>query len=181
MEYQKKAVNIEGWEAYQCDTNGVVYGQNGEALKPNINCNGYKYVVFCKNKKTKTIMVHRIIASTFIPNPTKLPVINHKDGNKLNNNPDNLEWTTYSENTQHAINVIHTIKSGKENPLSMAVIGRDKNTNEIKYAFDSLGNAAKYFAKIRNKNSKSIKTVLWRTIHGQKNSYLNCIWQYDNR
>lgn len=51
MEYQKKSVNIEGWEMYQCDTNGIVYGQNGEPLKPNINCHGYKYVVFCKDKK----------------------------------------------------------------------------------------------------------------------------------
>lgn len=178
MNYQKRAVGIKGWEMYQCDTNGIVYGQKGRPLKPNVNQKGYKYVVFCKNSKTKTLMVHRIIASTFIPNPTNLPVINHKDGNKLNNNPDNLEWTTFSENTQHAVNVIHTIKSGKENHLSMTVIGRDKKTNEIKYTFDSLGDAAKYFANIKNKKAKSIKAILWQTIHGKRKSYLGCKWEY---
>lgn len=178
MEYQKKVVNIKGWEMYQCDTNGVIYGQRGKPLKPNINRNGYKYVVFCKNKKMKTMTVHRIVALTFIPNPMNLPVINHKDGNKLNNNIDNLEWATLSENTLHAVNVIHSIKSGKENPLSIKVIGRDKNTNEIKYTFGSLGDAAKYFAKVRNKSTKTIKAILWRVIYGQKNSYLGCTWEY---
>lgn len=59
---------------------------------------GYKIV----NYKNKTYKVHRLIAKTFIPNPLNLPQVNHKDGNKLNNNYLNLEWCTQQQNTQHA-------------------------------------------------------------------------------
>ena len=46
--------------------------------------------------------VHHLVAGAFIPNPMNKPFINHKDGNKLNNDISNLEWVTASENTQHA-------------------------------------------------------------------------------
>ena len=46
--------------------------------------------------------VHRIVAGAFIPNILDKPFINHKDGNKLNNDMSNLEWVTASENTMHA-------------------------------------------------------------------------------
>ena len=72
--------------------------------KQNISQTGY----YCVNgslgsRKNKiTFKVHKAVAETFIANPNNLPVPNHKDGNKLNNHIDNLEWCTYSENMQHA-------------------------------------------------------------------------------
>ena len=106
MEYQKKPVNIEGYEMYQCDTEGIVYGKNGRPLKPNVNKRGYKYVVFCVNGKTKTFQVHRIIALTFFPNTNNLCIVNNLDGNKLNVNADNLEWITTQGNVMNAMYIL---------------------------------------------------------------------------
>ena len=63
---------------------------------------GYRSVYITKiNKKIK---VHRLVALAFIPNnDSNKKLVNHKDGNKLNNHVDNLEWTTSSENVKHAI------------------------------------------------------------------------------
>lgn len=60
--------------------------------------NGYLRVVI--NRKDE--YVHRIIAFCFNDNPRGCKEVNHKDGNKKNNNASNLEWCTRSENNRHA-------------------------------------------------------------------------------
>lgn len=63
----------------------------------------YKFVTLQLEGKQKRMRVHRLVAETFIPNPENKPFVNHIDGNRSNNNVENLEWVTPSENTQHAV------------------------------------------------------------------------------
>lgn len=52
--------------------------------------------------KVHTVFVHNVVAEIFLPNFNKLPIVNHKDGNKQNNSVDNLEWCTAKYNSNHA-------------------------------------------------------------------------------
>lgn len=67
-----------------------------------VGWHGYVWVNLCKNGKTKTYSVHRLVAMAFLENPHSLPAVNHIDGNKENNLVRNLEWCTNSENQIHA-------------------------------------------------------------------------------
>ena len=64
---------------------------------------GYLFIVLSKLGKQKTFILHRLVALAFIPNPLNKRTINHKNGIKTHNSINNLEWNTYSENNQHAI------------------------------------------------------------------------------
>lgn len=71
----------------------------GRWLKTDAIMNGYRCVTLGRNNAR---MIHRIVAETFLPKLNDKNQVNHKDGNKLNNNLNNLEWCTQSENTIHA-------------------------------------------------------------------------------
>ena len=101
--------DIIGYEGlYQVSNLGEVRsvsrrGAKGKILSKSIN-NGYYRVVLCSNSKAKGMAVHRLVAQSFISNPNNLPVVNHKDENKLNNNVENLEWCTQSYNILYSSN-----------------------------------------------------------------------------
>lgn len=71
--------------------------------------NGYLGVTF--GQPRVQFYVHRLVAEAFLVKPTEKHIVNHKDGNKANNSLDNLEWVTYTENLQHAIDNIWTTES----------------------------------------------------------------------
>jgi len=64
---------------------------------------GYLRAKLGDKDNRKNFLVHRLVAIAFIENPNNKPFINHKDGNKINNRFDNLEWVTTKENNIHAI------------------------------------------------------------------------------
>ena len=63
------------------------------------------HVALSKNGKKKWFRIHRLVAQAFIPNHDNLPIINHKDENKLNNRVDNLEWCTTKYNNCYGTRV----------------------------------------------------------------------------
>jgi hypothetical protein len=77
----------------------IVNKHNGHVLKGRSNSKGYLRVCIGK----KFYFIHRLVAEKYVPNPDNKEQVNHKDGNKLNNTADNLEWVNNQENRNHAV------------------------------------------------------------------------------
>lgn len=71
-------------------------------MNPKLGRGEYLHVHLRIPGKSYNKSVHRLVAKAFHPNPENKPWVNHKDGNKLNNAADNLEWCTPKENANHA-------------------------------------------------------------------------------
>lgn len=107
---------------------GFLLNRFGHVLKGSTDKNGYKNVTLSLDGKQKKFLVHRIILKTFQPNNnySKLDV-NHIDGNKENNNLENLEWCTRSEN------ILHAYKTGLQNNVAgKLVVSKDMEKKFIK-------------------------------------------------
>ena len=83
------------------DNNGYITNVRKE-LKVPITNSGYKQAQVYINQKRCVRSLHRLVAESFVDNPENKPVVNHLDGDKLNNNYTNLVWCSRSENDLHA-------------------------------------------------------------------------------
>jgi hypothetical protein len=99
---------INGYEEYEISNLGRVKSfkrdRKGKIMKPKFS-GEYLAVTLCADGQQERKTIHRLVAEHFIPNPSGLPWVNHKDGNKLNNKVTNLEWVTPSENNNHAYEI----------------------------------------------------------------------------
>lgn len=94
--YQNYIITKEG---------SIISKYTGKQVYVHVNKKGYNFVRLYVDGKSKTYLVHRLVAQLYIPNPDNKPEVNHKDGNKSNNNDWNLEWSTSQENVDHAVAV----------------------------------------------------------------------------
>lgn len=111
------------------DSRGASYFRKGKSMKITAskgrNGNGYFVVNLRKNNSSFVACVHVLVATEFIPNPNGLPTVNHKDGNKRNNDVTNLEWSSYRDNN------IHAITNNLRKPRGNKIIQYDFNGNMI--------------------------------------------------
>ena len=131
--------DVLGYEGlYEITETGKVRNcKTGTQLSGNINSHGYVVVSLTKNGKKKDCKLHRLLAITFIPNPYDYDCVNHKDGDKLNNSIDNLEWCTKGYNNRHAREVLQVSTAPK--PVYQSTM-----TGEFVALWATIGQAAKY-------------------------------------
>ena len=108
----------------------------------------YKRVHLSRDGVARWLMVHRLVAEAFVPNPNNFNIVNHIDGSRGNNRADNLEWTTYKGNMEHASRIGRMKGTAtRENQklaievLKKPVIATDKDGNE--FHFESQAEAAR--------------------------------------
>jgi hypothetical protein len=98
----KDSTLIPNFSRYTITKDGVIRNLKGHIMSQHNN--GYmetKLMRDSDNKRT-TCQIHRLVASTYIPNPNNLPQVNHKNGDRMDNRIDNLEWITRKGNIQHS-------------------------------------------------------------------------------
>ena len=104
---------VSGYEGlYEVSNLGRVR-RNGKIIKPSKK-NGYLYLNLCKNGIVRNALIHRLVAQSFLPNPSNFPQVNHKDEDKTNNAVSNLEWCTsqYNSNYSNSKPVLQFDKTG---------------------------------------------------------------------
>lgn len=135
---------------------------------------GYKYVELYNDKlERKKFSIHRLIALHFIPNPNNYPMINHKDGNTLNNSIDNLEWCTASQNTRHAFDTgLLVIRKGESCTQSKLTEQQVKDIHVLKH----YGMKSKTISKIYGVSFSTICDIFqgrtWKSVIIEMEGYI---------
>ena len=109
---------IEDYEGlYKVTSEGQIWSEYSRSyLKPFADNRGYLRVRLYKEGRARTVLISRMVALAFVNNPDNLCTVNHKNGNKLDNSMENLEWMSLSDNVKHAYQSGLNSSSGSNNP-----------------------------------------------------------------
>lgn len=143
--------------------------RKGRILKLAKHRCGYVSARISLNEIKDTLRIHREVAIAFIPNPNNLPQVNHKDGNKINNYVDNLEWCDNSFNQRHAIKTgLKIIKYREEATCFKSRI----------FVYDSTGNQIDILVGNRDMKEKGFD---WRNVnaclYGTRKKHRGCTFK----
>ena len=139
-------VDINGYFGkYKINKLGVIISyqryKSGSVMKPYKTKDGYLRVCLCNDGKPKNFFVHRLVAESFIGNSCGKE-INHKDGEKTNNNVENLEYVTHQQNIIHSYRTL-----GNKSPYK-GMLGEKHHSSKVvmvdSFKFNCLREAAKF-------------------------------------
>ena len=140
--------------------------QTGHIKKTFISNTGYERVSLWNKGKNKKYSIHRLVATKYIDNPNNYKQINHIDGNKLNNNVDNLEWCDLSQNIKHAyknnlikVNTTKVIQYSKDMKKIKEWNSIKEVENELKINHANIITVCK-----QNTNRKYAGGYIWRYV-----------------
>lgn len=140
------------------------YTQKELILKPSLVGNGYKKVVLTKEGNKEDLLIHRLVAIHFVPNPNNLPEVNHKDENILNNVFKNLEWCTSKENCNYGV---------RNNKIS-------KNKSKKVYQYSLEGKLIKEHKSAKEASNKGFSRVgISNCCTGKNKTHKGFIWSFE--
>lgn len=141
-------------------------------LKSKMDKDGYLIYVLSKFGGTKSYRLHKIVAKAFLtnPNPLIFNQINHIDGNKLNNCPENLEWCDCTHNNREAVRI--GLKGGK--PYKPRI-----DSTPIRQ-YDKEGNIIKIYENLAQatRENSITKTAICNCLNGRSKSSGGFVWEY---
>jgi len=134
-------------------------------LKPQKHKNSYLSVtLYNKIREKKQFNIHRLVALMFIENPFGKLEVNHKDGNKLNNIVENLEWVTRSENAKHMVDnqmIKYITGSGNSNCV-LSFLDAENIRTEYKNGSYSQDKLAKKYGCSQATISQIIRNITYK-------------------
>ncbi len=167
------SMEIKDYPKYLIHNDGQVYSKNiNHYLKPSIT-NGYHRICLSNDNGRRKHQVHILVAQHFCDNPDNKPIVNHKDGDKLNNDYTNLEWVTQSENLRHA-DSLGLIKRVSKRVHQYA--REDKDKLVILHTFNSRKEVAEF---LKYKNIKSVMTNISIACRSKTKTAYGYRWEYE--
>lgn len=160
---EERILHLYGVDISVYDDGSVwIHRGNGKRRFGNVNKKGYRYILIRDKGVERTVFVHRLVAMAYIPNPENKQTVNHKNGNKGDNRPCNLEWMSNEENLRHRYDVL---KIGSRKTRVLCVETGVEYETIMEAAKTIGGNRANIHECIKG-NRKTAKGYHWKKIGG---------------